>query len=420
MAYTINRTDGTLFATVADGTINTNSSLVMVGKNYAGYGESLNENFFRLLESHANPTPPVTPQQGQLWYDTSLGLLKIWNTAEWKDLGSSAAGVIGPTEPVTGDSWYDTTNSQLNVWDGTKYVLIGPSFSSGTGTTGYIVETLTDGVLDHVVIKVVVGDGVVAIVSKDSVFTPVPAQAGFTTIQPGYNLINTGVTATDPLFIGTATNAELLEGIPSADFLSSVTNDTTSGSLGIIHNDGLSVGLLSEAQISVDGFDAVTFQNHAVDGDIIFTVNDGGAPTPAIVISGVNARAQVLAPVGGTDIANMAYVESAIVAADSQPADNFVTEANDTDVIDFAGATVSLTSLTANATLTSVNLAAGLRRERIFVASGADRTVTLNASWHSFGEASPIVIPSGKSMVLSMTATTTTEAGIYCAAVLEN
>ena len=48
MAYTINLTDGTIFATVADGTIDTTSSLTLVGKNYAGYGEFLNENYIKV------------------------------------------------------------------------------------------------------------------------------------------------------------------------------------------------------------------------------------------------------------------------------------------------------------------------------------------------------------------------------------
>ena len=54
MSYTINLTDGTIFAVVADGTINTDSSQTLVGKNYAGYGEFLDENFIRLLENAAN------------------------------------------------------------------------------------------------------------------------------------------------------------------------------------------------------------------------------------------------------------------------------------------------------------------------------------------------------------------------------
>ena len=58
MAYTINKTDGTVFATVNDGTVNTSSSVTIIGKNYAGYGEFLGENFIKMLENSANATAP--------------------------------------------------------------------------------------------------------------------------------------------------------------------------------------------------------------------------------------------------------------------------------------------------------------------------------------------------------------------------
>ena len=67
MAYTINLTDGTIFATIPDGQVNTSSSMVLVGKNYAGYGEFLDENFIHLLENGANTTAPSSPLTGQLW-----------------------------------------------------------------------------------------------------------------------------------------------------------------------------------------------------------------------------------------------------------------------------------------------------------------------------------------------------------------
>ena len=55
MAYAINKTDGTVVATVADGTLDTtSSSLSLIGKNYAGYGEVLNENQVKILENFAN------------------------------------------------------------------------------------------------------------------------------------------------------------------------------------------------------------------------------------------------------------------------------------------------------------------------------------------------------------------------------
>jgi hypothetical protein len=68
MAYTINLTDGAVFATVNDGTVNTASSMTLVGKNYAGYGEFLDENFIHLLENGANTTAPAAPLTGQLWW----------------------------------------------------------------------------------------------------------------------------------------------------------------------------------------------------------------------------------------------------------------------------------------------------------------------------------------------------------------
>ena len=55
MAYNITLTDGTAFATIADGTINTDSSVTLVGKNYAGYGQFLDENFIQMLENFQTP-----------------------------------------------------------------------------------------------------------------------------------------------------------------------------------------------------------------------------------------------------------------------------------------------------------------------------------------------------------------------------
>ena len=46
MSYSINKSNGTVVATVADGVTDTTStSLTLVGQNYVGYGEILQENF---------------------------------------------------------------------------------------------------------------------------------------------------------------------------------------------------------------------------------------------------------------------------------------------------------------------------------------------------------------------------------------
>ena len=52
MPYQVDRYNGALFSEVPDQTVDSSSSdLKFVGKNYAGYGEVLNENFLHLLEN---------------------------------------------------------------------------------------------------------------------------------------------------------------------------------------------------------------------------------------------------------------------------------------------------------------------------------------------------------------------------------
>ena len=286
MSYTINLTNGSIFATVADGTINTDSSLTIVGKNYAGYGEFLNENMMKLLESGANTTQPASPLIGQLWFDKTGGLLKVYNGTTFKNLGSATAASTAPSSNVTGDLWYDSVNAQLNVYDGSDFILVGPSFTAGTGVSGAIVVTLEDNAsVDHVVVKLMAEDGNVAIISKDASFTPASAITGFATIGPGVNL-STGVA--NAVFKGTATNAELLDNIDSTGFLSALINDTTAGTLGILNNTGLTVGVNNDLRISVlDG--NVTIANDTTDGDITFKVRDGGLTTTVLNIDGATS-----------------------------------------------------------------------------------------------------------------------------------
>ena len=287
MAYTINLTDGTIFATIADGTINTSSSMILVGKNYAGYGEFLDENFIHLLENGSNTTAPGAPLEGQLWWDSGNSLLKVYNGTTFKVISASTASATAPTSNVTGDLWYDTVNQQLKVYTGTAFLLVGPAFTAGTGTTGAIVDTIVDNTaVSHVVIKFFVEDDVVGIMSKDATFTPQAAISGFATVRPGLQLATT-VGAQTPLFQGVATDSQLLDGIDSTGFLSSTSNDTTSGTLGILNDSGLSVGVDQDLRLSVTGTTAI-IANQTSNGNIAFSVNIAGTPTTVMTINGAN------------------------------------------------------------------------------------------------------------------------------------
>jgi hypothetical protein len=288
MAYTINLTDGSIFATVSDGTINTSSSMILVGKNYAGYGEFLDENFIHLLESGSNTTAPTAPLTGQLWWDKQNNVMKVYNGTTFKVISASTASASAPSSNVAGDLWFDTVNQQLKVYNGSSFILVGPASTSGQGTSGAVVTTLTDNLsVDHVVIQMFVQDTIVAIISKDIQFTPVPSIAGFTTISPGMQL---STTVNGALFQGTATDAQLLDGLNSTSFLRSDTNDTTSGTLGILNDSGLTVGLDQDARISVNvSTSAVTIQNQTQDANIAIAVNDGGITSTVIAVNGATS-----------------------------------------------------------------------------------------------------------------------------------
>ena len=146
MAYTINKTDGTALVTVADGAINTTYSITLIGKNYAGYGEVLNENQIKLSENFANTTAnaPASPLTGQTFYDTTTNQLKVYDGAQFKTTGSAVNSQTSPSAAAQGDLWYDTANGQLYVYSGSAWILVGPTSSSGGTTSGTIVSTVTD------------------------------------------------------------------------------------------------------------------------------------------------------------------------------------------------------------------------------------------------------------------------------------
>ena len=306
MAYTINLTDGTVFAVIADGTINTASSMTLIGKNYAGYGDFLDENFIHLLENSANTTAPGAPLTGQLWWDKTNGLLKVFNGTIFKTVSAATSSATAPNFAVQGDLWYDTTNAQLKVYTGTSWLLVGPQFTAGTGVTGAIVDTIVDNTaVSHVVIKLFVQDDVVGIISKDASFTPQVAISGFTTVRPGITL-STLIGSQIPLFQGTATNAQSLNGVSGSAFMRADQATTNNTSIAITNNNGLTVGLNSDGRLNVAGT-TVNLNNQTSNGNINMSVNVSGTPTTALQIVGTTGVVGILGitNLGGNGVGNI-------------------------------------------------------------------------------------------------------------------
>lgn len=285
MAYTINKTSGAILTTVADGTLDNTTNITLIGKNYPGYGEILNENFVRLLENFASTAQPTSPIAGQLWWDSTNSLLKVYNGSSFKVISSTTSSASAPSSTITGDLWWDTANGQLKAYNGTSWTTIGPAAPSGLGTSGAIVESVTDSLaVSHTIINFYAGGTRVAIVSKDQIFTPSPAISGFTTIRPGLNLASTSVIANNQ-YTGTVSDADQLDGLNSTDFMRATANTSTSGTLAVNNNTGLTVGSASDAKISVDTSN-VTAENQSNGGYFrIRTRSSGGVQQTGVIVN---------------------------------------------------------------------------------------------------------------------------------------
>jgi len=144
---------------------------------------------------------------------------------------------------------------------------------------------VTDNVaVQHVILQFIVQSTIVAIISKDATFTPVPAIDGFATISPGVQL---STTVANVLFRGTATNAQTLESLAAAAFMRTNTNTATTGTLGVTNDSGISVGLDQDGRLSVDtASSAFQIANQTSNANIVFRVSPAGVPTTVMTING--------------------------------------------------------------------------------------------------------------------------------------
>jgi len=299
MAYKINNTFGTLLVTLADGTIDTaTTDLSLFGKGYAGFGEKLNENFVALLENFNNTTAPTNKQQGQLWFDKTNKQLKVWSGDKWKPVGSSTNSATSPTNAVQGDTWFDTANNQLYVYSGASWTLIGPTTVAGSGVTQVVTEAPEDNTgVARSILKLVVNDSVVGVVSNVA-FTPSSTEtagaalitAGFSSVAQGLQLSSSVASAK---FRGTATDSDALGGVAAANYLRSNIEDTTTARVSFQSDDGIRIGAGQDVTMTLSS-DDFTIAQTTQDKDIIFTVNDGGTTKEALRIKGSTGRIENL------------------------------------------------------------------------------------------------------------------------------
>ena len=297
MAYTINKTDGSVIATITDGTVDNTTSVQLFGKSFSGFGEGLNENLVKLLENSASTSAPTAPLKGELWMDTANSQLKVYDGSSFKPTGGAKSQTSAPTSPSAGDLWHDSTNDQLYVYTGSAFQLVGPVYTAGQTLSGFKIETLASASGNKVVSSMYAGNTRVAILSKED-FTPSVAQSGFAAVKAGITLNSTlgavfDGTNTQASFInvtGTANTSSTV--VAGGNFLRADAADTTTGALTIDANGGIIVGGAQELSITVAS-NNVTIAQTSQDKDIIFTVNDDGTTKTAFTIEGATGNVTV-------------------------------------------------------------------------------------------------------------------------------
>jgi hypothetical protein len=228
MTYSILLTNGTALTSITDGSVDNTTDLTLIGKNVSGYGNYINENFLHLLENFSNTSPPNSPIQGQLWFDTSVNRLKVYNGTQFVVSGGSIVSSIIPSSLSTGDLWIDNVREQLYFNDGIATLLAGPIYTAAQGVSGFTVEDHLDtNQVSHTVVLLWLSQQLLGVFTKEA-FTfneppagiPATVGVGFTCssitnfrfnvpTSSAYNLIAaTGALKTAESFISTTDDSQ--------------------------------------------------------------------------------------------------------------------------------------------------------------------------------------------------------------------
>lgn len=318
MSYIVNLPNGTLLTTILDGTVDTTAtSLTLVGRNYSGYGEIIAEDLVALLVNFSNPTAPNYPNTGQIWYDSTNRIAKVYTGTSWKNIGSATAQTTAPTTTISGDFWWDTTNKQLYCYDGTTpfantgWILVGPGYSTVAGKSGAITEQLSDGASFYNVVSVYLNGTRTAIISN-AAFTPNVAVSGFSDLQIGWNMTTTTTRGT---VWGTANNASYLGGQIATNYFRTNLNNTGSGSLTLQNNGGLTVGQYNNATLSVSA-NTVSLVNNVNNTNLEVYATTANVQTKYLSINGTTGAVEVAAaPTTALGVATKGYVDASFVDA---------------------------------------------------------------------------------------------------------
>lgn len=389
MSYQITLTNKTALTTVADGEINTTATdVALVGRGATNYGLLMNDNLVHILENFANTTPPPNAIKGQLWYDTSVNILKVHNGRDFVVTNGTFIGQTEPTGITAGGLWVNTTTNQLFFNNGIENILAGPSYTSAQGTTGFVTRDVIDIYqIQHTVAMLYVGNVLMGIFSKDA-FTPAESIAGFS------GNVSVGFTASSYAGIGFNVNASSASALVDADgnlkyaesFLSTTSDSATTGTLNIQNSLPLILGTVgSEVRVTSDLFKIST---NAIGQDFEVATMSGNSVDSAIYVDATNARVGIFnnSPTQTLDINGTVLIEGNLIV-------NGTTTSTNTSTIDLENLTITMAD-TPHATDTTAN-GAGL------IVKGSTNHTWLWSNTKGWDSSESINLASGKSFLIN-------------------
>jgi hypothetical protein len=252
MAYTLKLTNGKILLNLADQTTdNLSTSLTLIGKNVPSYGTKFNENLIYLLENFANSSEPNSPLVGQLWYNSAVGRMFVYNqNNQFRPVGGPIVSSTIPSGVVAGDLWLDSTNKQLNVFDGNTFITAGPQYSAVQGKAGWVVEQILATDVQTYTVSSLYNNGTLLAILSEQAFTPAVPYKGISQVAVGLTFNNSipGIAV-----VATATNASAIANVDSTKFLQVDAPAPITRQLWISTSTGILIGNPPTLELYNDG-----------------------------------------------------------------------------------------------------------------------------------------------------------------------
>lgn len=201
MSYKVNYSDNSKTQLIVDdNSVNSQTSVNLVGRKYSRYGEAIAENFLHLLENFANGDAPQSPIEGQLWYDNTNNNMKYYTkNNKWQSFANIFTTDIQPStsDSRIGDIWVKPSNGKIHFYINANWTELGSNSTtiiindSGDNTpapptttvvrNGVVAKTRKDTQGNsHQTLEFVVNSKTVSIFSSDNI-TWIPASIGVDT-----------------------------------------------------------------------------------------------------------------------------------------------------------------------------------------------------------------------------------------------